>query len=196
MKNVFRYLKKETTAKEKLIFFLYCVVLFGVILYSFTQIDLSLTFSRIAFLRNLIKSFQYIGYFNRPLSTVIYLTLVLIMHGFYFFFLFQASKKKLNKQKAWVLIVTTTILLLFSYNAFSYDIFNYIFDARIITHYHQNPYIHKALDFPGDHMLSFMRWTHRTYPYGPIWLVITVPLSFLGLQFFIPTFLLFKTLME
>lgn len=89
----------------------------------------------------------------------------------------------------------STGVLALSYNAFSYDLFNYLFDAKIFTFYHQNPYLHKPLDFTGDPMLSFMHWTHRTYPYGPIWLVLTVPLSFIGFQFFLPTLVLFKLLM-
>ena len=100
----------------------------------------------------------------------------------------------LLKKQIWMLILGASFILFFSYNAFSYDLFNYIFDAKIITVYHQNPYIHKALDYPNDPMLSFMRWTHRMYPYGPTWLVLTVPLSFLGFQFFVPTFFLFKAL--
>ena len=43
-------------------------------------------------------------------------------------------------------------------------------------------------------MLNFMRWTHRVYPYGPSWLVLTVPFSFIGANFFLPTFFLFKLL--
>ena len=43
-------------------------------------------------------------------------------------------------------------------------------------------------------MLSFMRWTHRVYPYGPAWLGITIPLSFIGNNIFILTFILFKLL--
>jgi hypothetical protein len=54
--------------------------------------------------------------------------------------------------------------------------------------------MYKALDFPGDKMLGFMHWTHRNYPYGPTWLFLTVPLSFIGFQIFIPTFFLFKIL--
>jgi len=69
-----------------------------------------------------------------------------------------------------------------------------MFDAKIVTHYHANPYIHKALDFPQDPMLAFMHWTQRVYPYGPVWLILTVPLSFIGLQIFLPTFFLFKML--
>jgi len=107
----------------------------------------------------------------------------------------MAYTKQISKKFVWKLIFITTGVLVFSYNAFSYDIFNYIFDAKIITHYHLNPYIHKALDFPGDPMLSFMRWTHRVYPYGPVWLGLTVPLSYLGFGLFLPTFFMFKALM-
>ena len=104
----------------------------------------------------------------------------------------MAHKGRITKKTVWILILIVTGVLVFSYNAFSYDLFNYIFDAKIVTHYHQNPYIHKALDYSGDPMLSFMRWTHRTYPYGPVWLLLTVPLSFLGFGLFLPTFFLFK----
>ena len=140
------------------------------------------------------KFFQQIGYFNRPLSTSFYILIVLLFFLFYFSFLYLASKNKIEKNQIWFLTIISTIILSFSYNAFSYDLFNYIFDAKIITHYGQNPYLHKALDFPTDPMLNFMRWTHRTYPYGPSWLILTVPLSFIGFNFFLPTFFLFKFL--
>ncbi len=180
--------------KINIIYLFYFFSVFALFLYSFTQIDLSLTFSRIEPLRNLVKSFQYVGYFQRPLSTYIYIGLLILLFGFYIYFLKLVQKKKLSKKTGWKIIIATTVLLSFSYNAFSYDVFNYIFDAKIFTHYHLNPYLHKALDFPGDPMLSFMRWTHRVYPYGPVWLLLTIPLSYIGFGFFLPTFFLFKFL--
>ncbi|MGA2967976.1 MAG: hypothetical protein ABSD69_02300, partial [Candidatus Levyibacteriota bacterium] len=53
----------------------------------------------------------------------------------------------------------------------------------------------EASDFTSDPMLNFMRWTHRYYPYGPSWLILTVPLTFIGMDYFLPTFFLFKILM-
>lgn len=180
---------------KKFLFFSYGIVLILLFLYSYTQVDLSLTFSRLGILHSLVNAFQYIGYFQRPLSAGIYVSLLILLFVFYVFFLCLSYKGFLNKKDVWKLILGGSILLVFSYNAFSYDLFNYIFDAKIVTHYHQNPYLHKALDYQGDPMLSFMRWTHRVYPYGPLWLVLTVPLSFIGYQFFIPTFFFFKLLM-
>ena len=179
---------------ERILLLLYSIVILGLFLYSFTQIDLSLTFSRIEILRSAVGYFQHIGYFDRPLSTYLYITLVILLFGFYGVFLWLTKKKKISKPFVWITILISSLLLVFSYNAFSYDIFNYVFDAKIVTHYHENPYEHKALDYAGDPMLSFMRWTHRVYPYGPVWLALTVPLSAIGLQIFLVTFFLFKLL--
>lgn len=164
-------------------------------LYSFTQVDLSLTFSRVSIYQTIEKGFQYIGWFNRPLSTYLYIGIFIFLFFLYFWTLKLVSAHKITRKMIWIGIFIISGILLLSYNAFSYDLFNYIFDAKIVTFYHQNPYIHQALDYPHDPMLSFMHWTHRTYPYGPVWLLLTVPLSFIGSKFFIVTFYLFKLLM-
>lgn len=172
----------------------YIATITALFLYSFTQVDLGLALTRYPELFQIQRAFQNIGYFNRPLSTYIFLAIISLLFLFYIIFIRLASKNKIERKTIWKIIILTTVILAFSYNAFSYDLFNYIFDSRIVTHYHSNPYIHKALDYPGDPMLSFMRWTHRTYPYGPGWLLATVPLSFLGGGVFILIFFLFKIL--
>lgn len=179
--------------KNLLIFGWVTTAVFATI-YSFTQIDLSLTFSQASFWQVVQKQLQYVGYFNRSLSSILFVVLVGLFSILYVATLREIIKKRLDKKVLWKIIFFVSVILVFSYNAFSYDFFNYMFDAKIVTFYHQNPYVHKALDFPGDPMLSFMHSTHRVYPYGPIWLAITVPLSFLGFNFFIITFYLFKFL--
>lgn len=165
-------------------------------LYSFTQVDLSLTLSQWSVWQVIQKYFQHIGYFQRPLSSLLFVGIILALFVFYLLILNSVYRKKISRKIIWFLIISTTVILTFSYNAFSYDLFNYIFDAKIVTFYHQNPYLHKALDYASDPMLSFMHWTHRIYPYGPTWLGLTIPLSFVGLQFFLPTFFLFKILIS
>lgn len=179
----------------KLFIFLYCLVGFLLFLYSFTQIDLGLTLTRLSIWANIQKSFQYIGYFNRPLSTELYLALIVLLFVYYIFFLVLTHKKKLDQRTFWLLLLSVTVFLAVSYNAFSYDLFNYIFDAKILSFYHLNPYQYKALDFPNDPMLGFMHWTQRTYPYGPVWLAITAPLYLLGFSYLLPTEIIFKLLM-
>lgn len=172
----------------------YIITILALFFYSYTQVDLSLTLSRISVWQVIEKSFQYIGYFQRPVSTYLYAGILAALFSCSIFFMILTKRQKLQRKTVWGLLLFTAVLLTFSYNAFSYDLFNYIFDAKIITHYFQNPYVHMALDFPKDPMLSFMHWTQRTYPYGPVWLAVTVPLSFVGLQYFLPTFYLFKLL--
>jgi hypothetical protein len=187
---------KNKILSIKYYFIGYVLSVIGLFLYSFTQVDLSLTLSRASIYQYIEKGFQYIGFFNRPLSSLFYILILLFLFIFYALILIKINKDKISRKTLWVIILITTGILTFSYNAFSYDLFNYIFDAKIFTHYGLNPYSFMALDFPKDPMLSFMHWTHRTYPYGPIWLGLTIPVSFLGLNYFLPTFFLFKILVS
>lgn len=174
---------------------LYLVLVLCVFFFSFTQVDLGLTLTRASILTEIQKAFQYIGYFNRPLSTLLFILVLILLTVFYIYFIKKVREGKLSRTVIWSTLIISSVILTFSYNLLSHDIFNYIFDAKIVTKYGLNPYEYKALDFPDDPMLSFMHWTHRTYPYGPTWLGVTVPLSFLGLNYFLPTFFLFKALM-
>lgn len=173
----------------------YWLIILGLFLYSYTQVDLNLTMSQLSAWQTIQKNFQHIGWFQRPLSTALYINLISLLFVFYFISLRLAISKKLTIKNFWQLFLPISLILLFSYNAFSYDLFNYMFDARIVTMHGENPYQHKALDYLDDPWITFMRWTHRTYPYGPAWLFLTVPLSFLGFKFFLPTFFLFKGFM-
>jgi hypothetical protein len=174
---------------------LFLLTTIALFIYSFTQVDLSLTLSKSSVYQVVEKYLQNIGFFQRPLSTLIFIIILCLMFMIYGLFLFLAKKGKLSLKHLVILIISTTAILAFSYNAFSYDLFNYIFDAKIISHYHLSPYVFRAIDFSNDPMLSFMRWTHRFYPYGPSWLILTVPLTFIGMNVFLPIFFLFKLLM-
>lgn len=182
--------------REKYIFrvliFLYSVLLFCLTLFSYSQIDLNLTLSSNASYQFLQNQLIYLGYYNRPLSTLIYGLILFTLFLFYILILRFVGQKKLSFSHIQYLILLSIVVLFFSYSAFSHDLFNYMFDARIVTKYHANPYLYKALDFPSDLWIRFMHWVHRTYPYGPVWLLITLPFSFLGFEKFVPTLFTFK----
>lgn len=130
-----------------------------------------------------------IGYFQRQWSANIYVLFVLALT------LVSIGIVRWYKGPIVPLLVGVGMVAgLLSYPALSHDLFNYIFDARILTHYHANPYLHSALDFPADRMLRFMHWVHRTYPYGPTYLLISLVPSLLGSGVFSLTFLLFKSM--
>lgn len=178
----------------KRIILLYFFFLFGFVLYSYSQIDLNLTLWTNPVYQQFQQMMIKLGYFNRPLSTAIFLLFLFLFFLFYFFFLILAAQKRLSTKKLWQIIIPSYMILLVSYPAFSHDIFNYIFDARIVTKYGLSPYHFTALDFPNDPWTRFMRWTHRYYPYGPLWLILTSPFSFFGFGKFVLTLALFKLL--
>jgi hypothetical protein len=91
------------------------------------------------------------------------------------------------------IIICITIILFFAYPAFSYDYFNYLFTAKTVAVYGQNPYLVRPIDFTGiEPWTLFMRWTHLTSAYSPLWILFTVPFYLIGLNYFILTLFSFK----
>lgn len=172
-------------------FFSLCLLFF----YSFTQIDLGLSLSRFPFLFSIQRIFQTLGYFYRPQSTLIYLVILLFLFTGYLLTLWKHKELNINRTLFWQLFLTSVLILTFSYPAFSYDIFNYMFDAKTIIYYHQSPWVFKPLDFPNDSWLSFMHWTHRPSVYPFFGVLLTIPFYFLSFNYFILALFNFKILM-
>jgi len=179
---------------KKISIILYLSSLFSLLIYSYSQVDLNLTLSSNQLYQTFQHQLTYLGYFNRPLSTAIFIAILSSLVIGYWLLVRLASVGKLTTLEIIRLAVITTAVLIFSYPAFSYDIFNYIFDTRILIHHHLNPYQFTALDFPGDLWTRFMHWTHRTYPYGPTWLPLTAIFYLIGFGKFVPTLISFKLL--
>ncbi len=167
--------------------FAYFLVIAALGLYSYVLVDPSLTLINnqawVLFREKVIV----IGYFQRELSSILYLALVVLLFVFYIYF--NKREKPVDPLKISIIVA---LIALFAYPFLSRDFFNYIFDAKIFTVYHKNPYLFKPLDFPQDNWLRFMNWTHRSYPYGPLFLLISIIPSFLSFNKFILNFLLFK----
>lgn len=173
---------------------LYVVSLLLLVVYSYSQIDLNLTLSSNSIYQSIQQKLIFLGYFNRPLSTTLFIILLLILFSTQIGFLYFAKKKVLQTKTVWKLALISSIILLFAYPAFSHDIFNYIFDTRMLVTHKVNPYQFTALDFPNDLWTRFMRWTHRTYPYGPIWIFLTIPFYLAGLGKFTLILLWYKAI--
>lgn len=166
---------------------LYLIVLAVLTLYSYALIDPNLTLVNSSFWTYFRNQMVYLGYYQRQWSWFIYLGLVIGL----FIFSYRLSVRRKNYSSLKIALLTG-VTLLFSYPFLSHDFFNYIFDAKIVTHYFKNPYFYKPMDFPTDPWLRFMHWTHRTYPYGPTFLLITLIPSFLAMGKLILNFLFFK----
>src|SRR3989338_4283474 len=176
------------------LFIAYCLLLTIFTVYSYTQVDLNLTLSTNPTYQSIQYQLTQLGYFNRPLSTIIFFTILALLITNYVLLITRYKQWKLNNKQLWLQILGTSILLLFSYPAFTHDIFNYMFDARTVVKYGQNPYFTTPLDFPQDDWTRFMRWTHVGTAYPPGWLITTIPFYLLGLGKFTLTLLSFKLL--
>ena len=92
-----------------------------------------------------------------------------------------------------------------SYPVFSNDIFTYLFGARTVVYYHQNPFLVMPKTFPDDLWLRFTQYVGNvyyyvgnipiTYVYGPVFLLYSlIPFLFFGAVEFQKLFLGYKLL--
>ncbi len=173
--------------RSKLILLIIFFVSTVTTVYSFSLTDLNLTLSQNPLILSFQQSLQNLGFYHRNVSTVVF---VLIFISWTIIYIFLNSRNNLTDINKKSLIFVLVFPLTFSYSAFlSYDIFNYIFDSKIISQYGKNPYNFSALDFPNDPMVHFMRWTHRTYPYGPLWLIPGIIITLISTKLLVQIFM-------
>jgi len=170
-------------------YILYFVLVGAMSVYSYALVDPNFTLVNHPFWEIFRNSAVSLGYHNRLYSWYIYLALVVLLFVAQYFFM--RSWKKYNPLR---ISVVVALLLLAAYPLLSHDFFNYLFDAKIVTYYHKNPYILRALDFPNDPWVRFMHWTHRTYPYGPSFLIASLIPSFISGGKLIFNYIFFKVL--
>jgi hypothetical protein len=131
---------------------------------------------------------------NAPLLTYSYTALILGLFAIYFATVKTAAAVKDTPKflPFLVMIMLAIIPLLFSYNMLSHDVFNYIFNAKMVSVYHTDPHIHVALDFPQDNWTRFMHNTHTPAPYGYGWTVLSLLPYMAGFGKFTLTWLIFR----
>ncbi len=125
--------------------------------------------------------------------TIFYLILIILIFANYLLILKNWPKMELDERKKfWRFFIMISLPLVFSYNALSHDLFNYIFNAKMVVEFGANPHLKTALDFAYDPMLRFMNNTHSVAPYGYGWTALSILPYLLGLGKFFSTFLVFK----
>ena len=161
-------------------------------IFSYAYVDLNLTLSQNPAVLKFVTTMQKLGYFNRPAATIIYLSFIIIAFSFFIYNLWLFKREKVGLDYLKKSTIINTLILIFAYPFLSSDLFNYLFDARIILKYHASPYTHRALDFPNDQWIRFMRWIHRYSPYGPLWLAMSLLPASLAFGKFIFNLFAFK----
>lgn len=167
----------------------------GLTVYSYSQIDLNLTLSSFGPYQSLQQALIKLGYHHRPLSTLIFAILLVGLSLVSYLLIGQVRQGLWSVRHLWLLIGASLLVVIPSYPAFSHDFFNYLFSSKLVTWYHLNPYQVRALDLPQDHWTRFMHWTHRPNVYPPVWVLLSLPTTFLGMGKFTASFLLMKLLL-
>lgn len=166
---------------------LYGVFILILSIYSYCLIDPNLTLINTPLWVLFRDPLVYFGYYQRFYSANLFVAIIIFLFIFHWYFI-----KNYKKYSIWKLAFFIIPIIFISHPFLSHDVFNYMFDARILTHYGQNPYTHAAANYPFDDWTRFMHWTERSYPYGPIFLPITVVISMLSFGKFILNFALYK----
>ena len=111
-------------------------------------------------------------YPNRLFVTSSYIFLIVALLSVFLLLVKNISVK--NWREFAVKFTLLCLPFLFSYNALSYDVFNYLFNAKMVIVYHANPHTQTALDFAHDDWTRFMHNTHTAAPYGYGWTIISL----------------------
>lgn len=127
---------------------------------------------------------------NHQLLTYTYIGLVAVLFGVYAGLVRWLSTSGFKLTLITYLLVLSPLLL--AYNALSHDVFNYMFNAKMVRVYQADPHVKVALDFAHDDWLRFMHNTHTPAPYGYGWTGLSLLPSALGMEKFLPTWLAFR----
>jgi len=147
-------------------------------LYSFSQKDLNLTIFYHPFLDPFYENMNLLGYFNRPLSTFIFIILSVCLLALYLVMVFN-NKILILAKRLFITLILLAFASLPAQPMFSHDIYNYMFNAKMVLFYHANPHEKVALDFPDEPWLRFMHNVHTPAPYGYGWTLLSlIPFSF------------------
>jgi hypothetical protein len=156
--------------------------------WSFTQTDPNLVFTTWP----PFWSFQNWSWQLSNLTTThIYIFLLSALFGVYWF-VAQNIPSNFSLKKVLLIGAFIASPLLFSNNALSHDVFNYIFNAKMAVKYGADPHVKVALDFKFDPWTRFMHNVHTPAPYFYGWTALSTIPYFLGFEKFVLTWLLFR----
>lgn len=140
--------------------------------YSFTRQDLNLVlynfFPYSRFWDQVYDWLIQLGWYQRPTATAVYIGLSLLLIACYGYCLIK------HRYPGWGILFLLAISGIFAYPMFSYDIFNYIFNAKMALIYQVNPHLQAAVEFSRDPMLRFMQNVHTPAPYGYGWTILSL----------------------
>lgn len=164
------------------------------VVYSYTQVEPNLVLSSRPFLWQIQQALWVLGYQNRVLSSLIYLLIIVGLMASYGWMIKLRNEKKFSLKQLKVTFGGSLIVMMLAYPALSHDVFNYLFNAKMVLKYQANPHIQVAMDFPQDPWLKYMHNIHTPAPYFYGWTAISLLPYWLGQEHLKVTISLFRLL--
>lgn len=171
---------------------IYFFVLSLLVIFSYGFIDLNLHLSSSSLFLTLQKPLETLVFQMRPVASLVYVFLLSMLFFWYIWFLKKGYSLVGTRKKITVLLVAVSVLLVCSFPAFTYDIFNYITTAKVAFFHHENPYLVMPVEIPNEPYLAFTRAANKVALYGPVWLAMTAIPHYLGLGNIWLTVVMFK----
>lgn len=172
-----------------MIFLVYLLPILALFLYSYGYLDYNLTLSSHPMFMRFVDFFQDIVFFDRPLSTRIYIILLCMTTFAYLLTIFYHRN---HKNFPWKPVVIIGLVATFAYPMMTHDVFNYLFHARVVITHHANPHLVAPQVFVGDEWLRFMHWVHSPSAYGYGFTAYMIIPYVLGLGKLVPSLYLYK----
>lgn len=188
-----------------LVFVIMIFVWAGYLVYSYCYVNQAILSMLLPVYPNAEKIFKLIefGSTHRELMTIFYLIMMILLILCQYILFFSKKDIKVNKKIFFMMTILFGTAAL-AYPIFSNDIFNYMFGAKTVAYYHQNPFwIMPKYFFKDDLWLRFTNNIDNvyyyignrpvTYFYGPIFLGYTlIPSLFSGTVVFQKLFWSYK----
>ncbi|HZZ99019.1 MAG TPA: hypothetical protein VFG51_03735 [Candidatus Saccharimonadia bacterium] len=163
-------------------------------IYSYSQTDPNLVITQNPLYWNFQLQMWQLGYHMRDLSAQLYAGLIVVAFGVYA--VAVRMIRRAGKRTGAAVLGIALFVLLFSYPALSHDLFNYMFNARMVVKYQMNPHQHTAMEFRSvDSWVRFMNNIDTAAPYGYGWTALSLVPYVAGLDHFNTIFYAFKLFM-
>jgi len=179
--------------KSDLLLIGYWLLFLAFSLYCYVFLDVGLTLTSFKPYLQFQKQMRYFGNSNRPLSTILFLVLSCFLFVVYYLLIKSFKKKKVLLTRVLLFSFLIAGVLILAYPAFSHDIFNYIFNAKMVLVYQADPHYQTANQF-ADPMVDFMRNVHTPAPYFYGWTLISLIPYFFSFQRIFLSLINFKLL--
>lgn len=129
---------------------------------------------------------------NRVLLVRTYLSLISLLFVSFGMTVYKLRQVDIGLKGKLFLLTFLCLPLILSYNALSADVFNYIFNAKMVVEYQADPHVKTALDFEYDPWVRFMHNIHTAAPYGYGWTLLSLPAYLVGMGKFFLTWISFR----